>query len=634
MRLSRAREWRKDEGYDERWRRMRDLYQGKHFDKSTTEDQIAVNIMFSTVNVILPSVAINNPKFTVNALREAYAPQAQIAESVLNFWWRHFDFKSEVQQAVKDYLIYGPGFIKVGYRFEEEEVNIADDEWNELYDKQRAEADQAAEREPELAGDLPTDNDIADSIETKKTVTKTDEVFVERVSPFDVYLDPEAVDLVSCTWIAQRITRPLEDVKRDQRYSAGARKDLVANRTAENPITGKESDQPLSNDVDTQRVEIWEFYDIQRGIVCVFPEEGDKFLVKPEAMPYAFGHPFEMLSNYEVPDRLYPMGELEALESLQDELNATRSQMMNHRKTNNRKWIARRDAFDTEGVTAIASNQDNTVVWVDGPDTNLEDSIKAMPSNSPDPQLYNYSEQIESDLDRISGLSEYQRGALPELSRTATEASIIQDAANARSADKLAEIEGLYRQIGRKLLAIAQQYLTGEQAAHVVGANGTVWFNYTAEDIQGEFDFNVEAGSTQPQNETFKRQQAMQLMNTMTPFVSMGIVNATELARQVLRDGFGIDNPAQLLGPDPAVAEEQMRQLQMQQQMAGGEQAALEPGPEIPPGEPMPPEMDPSAVGPQLGEGMLTQMQAQLGLDLPHMDPRLGGGAMGPGSAA
>ena len=39
-----------------------------------------------------------------------------------------------------------------------------------------------------------------------------------------------------------------------------------------------------------------------------------------------------MLRNYDVPDYFYPMGDLESIESLQLELDKTRSQMMNARK--------------------------------------------------------------------------------------------------------------------------------------------------------------------------------------------------------------------------------------------------------------------------------------------------------------
>jgi hypothetical protein len=55
-----------------------------------------------------------------------------------------------------------------------------------------------------------------------------------------------------------------------------------------------------------------------------------------------------------------------------------------------------------------------------------------MPAIISPPEFYNQSELISNDIDRVSGVSEYQRGSLPEIRRTATEAGIIQDAANAR----------------------------------------------------------------------------------------------------------------------------------------------------------------------------------------------------------
>ena len=49
------------------------------------------------------------------------------------------------------------------------------------------------------------------------------------------------------------------------------------------------------------------------------------FLIKPKEMPYASGHPFEMIRNFEVPDHFYPIGDVEQIESLQLELNETRT---------------------------------------------------------------------------------------------------------------------------------------------------------------------------------------------------------------------------------------------------------------------------------------------------------------------
>ena len=87
-----------------------------------------------------------------------------------------------------------------------------------------------------------------------------------------------------------------------------------------------------------------------RKTYCVFADGAtDGFLITPTKMPYAFGHPFLMLRNYEVPDDFYPMGELEQIEPLQLELNETRTQMLNHRKRYARKYLYMEDAFDDVG---------------------------------------------------------------------------------------------------------------------------------------------------------------------------------------------------------------------------------------------------------------------------------------------
>ena len=98
---------------------------------------------------------------------------------------------------------------------------------------------------------------------------------------------------------------------------------------------------------------------------------------------------------------------------------------------------------------------------------------------------------------------------------------MIQDAANSRAQDKMARIETFLGQLGERLIQLMQQYMTGEQVVRVVGPTAMpMWLTYDKDYIKGEFDFEVEAGSTQPQNETFRRQSAMQLVDAMAPFAA------------------------------------------------------------------------------------------------------------------
>ena len=84
-----------------------------------------------------------------------------------------------------------------------------------------------------------------------------------------------------------------------------------------------------------------------------------------------------------------------------------------------------------------------------------------------------------------------------------------------------------------------QQYMTGEQVARVVTLPVNGWVNYDEDYIQGEFDFEVRGGSTEPRNESFRRQAALQLADISFPFVEMGVRRSGGALPEVARDGFG-----------------------------------------------------------------------------------------------
>ena len=561
--IEQSRRWRREDNYDKTWKRMIDMYRGKHFLNSSDEDRMLINDAFATINVIWPSVSVNHPKITVNARRYEDAPKAIVTEEVVNYWWRHYECQSEFRRAVKDMLIVGHGWLKTGYRFVEKTEG-------EEYDT----ADELAAPE---------------SITESEIIITEDRPFVERISPFDVFVDADATSISDMRWIAQRIRRPLTDVKKDKRYNSQARREASPSHYTK---WGQDGNMPRrSEKAEDGYVEIWEFYDIDRGTISIFCDGSDKFLVTPTEIPFAFGHPFVMLRNYEIPEHFYPMGELEAIEPLQMELNETRTQMMNHRKRFSRKWLYKESAFDAEGRSALESDEDNVLVPVIS-EEGLGGVVAPMPAVISPPEFYNQSTLITNDIDRISGISEYARGALPEIRRTATEAGIIQDAANARASDKLAIIEKAIADAARRLVMLAQQYMTGEQAVRVAGKDATnVWVDFDRDYIQGEFDFEVEGGSTQPVNESFRRQMALQVVDAMAPFAQAGILDMAKLATYVLQQGFGIKSAAGFIMAPPPPAPEPAP-------------APVPPMPEALPPAPGGMPMDPAMLAQMMPEGM------------------------------
>jgi hypothetical protein len=616
QKITAAARWRDDMGYDQLWRRMVDLYRGKHWPNTTVsnEDLIAVNLAFSTVNVIAPAVSVNHPKIVVTPNQPEDEDRAAFVEAVVNHLWRHHDFRKPFRRSVKDFLIFGHGWLKVGWNFVEQERTLSDMERDELFVDAVGETDMFAMENPVMAGDLPTDEQMAASIPDTAMMVVEDQPFIERVSPYDIYIDPEATCLEDAQWICQRIVRPLEEAKKDKRYKASARKNLGADSVLNpmfTPTDREQQDQYLQDIVD--RTVIFEFYDIVNNKMSVLAQNGEEFLVDPIPMPYAYGQPFVMLRNYDVPDYFYPMGDLEAIESLQEELDKTRSQLVNARKRYARKYLFHERSFGPEGREALEADDDGRLVPVVDENKSLNEVVIPMPQTPLSPEIYNYSAIIEQDINTVSGVSEYARGSMPEIRRTATEASIIADAQNARAADKLAIIEIGIGHLARRVIQLMQQFMTGEQMAQVADRGGeNLFVPFERDDIIGEYDFSVEGGSTQPMNETIRKQQAVSLMNAVAPLVGV-VIDPAALAKYVLQTGFGVKNPDKFLiqqgQQTPQDAEAAQTESGGVLNPFGGAQAPLPPSPDLGAFAPT------GGVPPEL----LAQLQGQMGMDLPAL---------------
>lgn len=559
-RVNDAMKWRKNAGFDEKWAKIIKLYanQYEYSELSGYEDVVAPNMMFSTANVIVPSVMVNYPKITVTARRAEDADKARVVEAVTNYYWQHFDFQDEVRLAVKDFVTLGLGILKVTWLLEEEEEDTPYDVYVE--DIQEALTQRAmGMMQAEQAGldmSFPSEEEIIGSVPTTRTIAVQDRPHCERVSPFDVYVDPDATRFKNARWVAQRMYVPLQEAREFESWDEKARKKLKGTAMSQ---AKKDYDLMFSGEErgsESDFVVVWEYYDLISGKVCTFAEGCSEWLVKPTAFPYPFGHPFVFMLNHVVPEKLYPMGDLESILPLQIELALTRTQMVNDRKRFRRMYMYKPELIGPDGLAALTSSDDNALIPVDS-DGPFGEVIAPMATTALPPEFYNQTAMILDDMDRTSAVTEYQRGSVSEVRRTATEASMIQDMSNARSADKLATIERSIGEVAERCVQLAQEFLTTEQVAKIIGPDGgTEWVPYDRETVQGQYDFQVEAGSTQPTNESFRRQSALQLLDAMAPFISAGVVDAAKLAEHVLRNGFGIKDPSSFIQqqPPPQVA--------------------------------------------------------------------------------
>jgi hypothetical protein len=544
-----ARKLRESARWDERWNDFIKIYSNQYpYDELSEYDDVVVpNMVFSTVNVIVPSVAVNSPKITVSANAPEDEEAAQVVEAVVNHQWRAYDVQDQVRAAIKDFVILGHGWVKVVWETEEKEVKVSKEEYQAAVAQALMAKDQTIQADPGAADMFPDDDVLIKAVPTKKTILVKDQPKVTRVSPFDILVDPDAKVFQDARWVAERSYWPITVAKANEDWDASVRARLVPTRkgSARKDVTVEnESDQSA----DSAFAEIWHFYDLVSGQHCVFAEQTMGFLVKPEDCPFPDYHPYVFVPNYEVPERFYPIGDVETIFPLQLELGMTRTAQINDRKRGRRITLFREAALGNQGVQDLRNGQDNVMIPV-LKDLPFDDVFRQISSMGLQPEWYRADAQAMEDINSVSGIGEYVRGGSADIRRTATEVGVMQDAANARSADKLFKVEQAMGRVAERMIKLSQQFMDTDAVARVVEDSTVVaWQPYNRDALQGDFVFTVEAGSSQPQNESFRRQQANQMMDVFGQFIGSGLLDDQAFLAEIMRLN-GFRNVEKLLGP-------------------------------------------------------------------------------------
>ena len=149
------------------------------------------------------------------------------------------------------------------------------------------------------------------------------------------------------------------------------------------------------------------------------------------------------------------MGELEQIKTLQEELNKTRSQQMTHRRRDVMKVFVREKALTPEAKDAIQSPIVGEFVPISG-DEPLEQLVSPLSMGPISADNYNMSDVIKNDVFEITGVTDFQRGATPEIRRTATEISVMEGASNVKLRAKLEAVEEAVRRCGILLIGMAK----------------------------------------------------------------------------------------------------------------------------------------------------------------------------------
>lgn len=545
---------------ENKWLQSERQYEGSHWaigpDENWSDDdmdRITVNMSFSTVSTMVPYVTGEEPSFFIEPYLSPATKRGAVAlQAWLNRNWRHHEVNGQehLEDATTDALMYGDGYLQTMWTIDE----IADLD----------------------AQGLPG------------AAVEKGRVWVEQVSPWHVWIDPEADGLQDARYVIVRNRVPLAQIKDDSRYSNTST--LGPDSSSFNDADERVRQQETEYEED-QIIDLLEFYDLDQKRLIVF--------VKGHELPLRVINgiecPIAHLKNYRIPKCPYGMSELEQIWPLQQELNKARSQMVTHRKRNVAKYVARKGALGTQAEDALRSETVNEIVWVEG-NQELDELIKPMDMAQMSADPYQVSDIVTRDIYEISGVNEYLRGATPPTARTATEASIIEGASNIKSTFKLRQVERFVRKVGQYMLDAASDVfpltdtkefamvLTGREAQRVARAEEDPDPNTVMEGtmildndmFQGQYEVFVETGSTEMRSPRFREEKYKDMVMTLAqvaPLLQQLGQPVPNIAKvmELWLEASGIEDLEAVLGPDP-------QQMAMQAQQMGGAPGAVPEG--------------------------------------------------------
>jgi hypothetical protein len=132
-------------------------------------------------------------------------------------------------------------------------------------------------------------------------------------------------------------------------------------------------------------------------------------------------------------------------------------------------------------------------------------------------------------------------------SETATQASILASAANINIGDMVERMNRMQTKVSQKLLGIVRQYGPEQQVFYVVTPHGQEWLNYNINDVQTEWQVEVDMPS--PFESQSEKQEWLNMFHVFSPI--MDPVGRQHFMLEGMRR-FGIKNP-ELYVEEPSV---------------------------------------------------------------------------------
>jgi hypothetical protein len=493
-------------------------------------DELFIPYAFAIIETVLPRVLSNSPEMSVRPL-DPMPETVQACEPLKQLFERDQaaeGYETKLQETVRSGLRYGLGVQK--------------DYWRRRYrhkiEMRRPILDVFGPRRPQRQKVLVSEGPCAESVDI-----------------FDFFWDPNARDLETCDYVIHRTYRTDEYVKEkvetgewaniDPEFveKLGSEKDWSAARAERMNAAG------LGGwDGGGRRHEVWECHDRDEVLTVL-----DRCVPVQEAVnPFAHGDlPFAIYRPTIVEQEFVGIGEIEPIAHLQYELNMLRGQ-----RRDAATLALNRNYFYSEGMIDPTNVVAGIGVWVpvfgDPKEAVFPAPFTDIPQSSTEEES-----AIKGDIELASGISEAVTGG--EAAETATGTQLVQGAASIRIKQKAKNLHiDLLRPATAGRRELYRQYIVSPEQTQTIRVDdpktptGYSFLAVGPDEVNANVEISPVDGSTEPDDTTQRRADAVQLAQAIAPFAEA--FDPKALVRFILVQ-FGIEQPEEWLTKEPDIGE-------------------------------------------------------------------------------
>jgi hypothetical protein len=320
-------------------------------------------------------------------------------------------------------------------------------------------------------------------------------------------------------WVAQCIREPLEDVKKDTRLNKSAIKKLegrgeTKDEEAKAREERKKGDIKGRSELESEKkrdkkekeiVTRWEIYNLKKKTWLVIAEDGEIPLMSERALPAGVEkHPFSILRFTIRDDSPYPIPPISQGIDPSREYNQARSDIMKHRKRFNRKYEINMQAIENEDeLDKLESGEDGTFIKK----RTGEQCVTPIQDAQLDQMRYQELGYLKMEMiELFGGTTDEARGIAG--ADSATQAGILDKRLEIKEGDAMSMVMDFVKDLARKLDQLVQVHITEDEAVRITGPEGEKWELVRSTDygeIDGEYEYDVNVGSTLPQMPQMER---------------------------------------------------------------------------------------------------------------------------------